>query len=119
MRAYIKRLNWFQYLMIGLIALIIFRNSVFFEFEVVGTYISNAEEPTLEMPGKGAELYLYKDGTYSSNSFMGEGSYKIDGNVVDLSNGMRGWYLPLARKYNIGKPMILISADHGYYFIKE
>jgi len=117
---FFKKLNWFQILLITGIILVIFRNMCFFEFEIPGTYISNAEEPTLEMPGKGAELYLYEDGSYSSNSFMGEGTYIVRGTTVILrSKRNTGWHLPLFRKYNIGKPMMLISADWGYYFTKE
>ena len=115
-----KKLNRFQLLLITGIALVIFRNTVFFEFEITGTYISNAKQPTLEMPGEGAELYLYKDGSYSSNSFMGKGTYILEEGVVKLrSTGNVGCHLPVLRKFNVGKPMLLINADWGYYFIKE
>lgn len=56
-----KKLNGFQKLLILAIALVVFRNLVFFRFEIVGTYRSNAEGPSWEMPGRGAELYLYGD----------------------------------------------------------
>lgn len=106
--------------MIFAIALLVFRNLVFFRFEIVGSYLSNAGGPTLEMPGIGAELYLHSDGTYSSNNpIMGKGTYQLKGSVIIFSNKSKGWHLPLAREYNIGKPMILINEDWGYYFFKK
>ena len=114
-----SRLNWFQWLIIFFIFFISFRNLIFFDFEIPGKYVSNADRPTLEMPGKGAELYLYKDGTYSSNSMMGEGTYELKGASIKLSKEYQSWGFPLQRRFNIGKPMMVINYDAQFYFIKE
>lgn len=114
----LKRLNWFQKLLIFGIVLLIFRSSYFFEFEMKGTYTSNAEEPILEMPPKGEKLFLLENGKYKSTS-MGEGTYGIDGARIRLSNGTESWGLPLCREYNIGKPKLMLSGDRAYYMIKD
>lgn len=115
-----KNLNTFQILLMISIILIIFRNTCYFKSEIIGKYVSNAQQPTLEMPGKGAELFLHENGTYTSNSIMGEGKYKIEGSSIELtSNKRHSRLLPLARKFNIAQPMIVINSDLEYYFIKE
>ena len=111
-------LNWFQIILILGITLIIFRNSIFFEFEMIGEYKSNAERPILEMLENGGELFLYKNGKYTSTS-MGNGTYKIDWNEIILTNKDQSWHLPLLREYNIGKPKILIDANWRYCLIKK
>lgn len=117
---YFISLNTFQVLLIVFIGLIIFRNTCYFKSEMIGKYVSNAQQPTLEMPGKGAELFLHEDGTYTSNSIMEEGKYIIERASIKLtSNKHHSRTLPLARKFNVAKPMIIINSDLGYYFIKE
>ncbi len=74
----LKSLDWFQKLILLLFGAIIFRNSAFFEIEMIGTYVSNAEKPIAEMPGKGTKLFIHNDGKYtSSSSAMGKGIYRM------------------------------------------
>lgn len=114
----LKNLNWFQKLLLIIIGTIIFRNAIFFNFEMLGTYISNAEEPRGEIPRKGTRLFLHRNGKYTSSS-MGTGVYQIKGNELHLENENSTWSFSLCREFNIGKPKIVLFRDLNYYMYKE
>ena len=114
-----RSLNWFQKLVLVIIGTIIFRNTIFFNFEMIGTYVSNAEEAIGEIPSKGAKLFLHKNGKYTSNSMMGSGIYKIRLNEIHLESKNAIWRFPLSREFNIGKPRIILFRDLEYYMSKE
>ena len=112
------KLNRFQIALIVIIAFIIFRNSVFFDIELRGTYISNAEEPILEIPRLDCTLHIHGNGKYTSDC-MGDGTYEIESGCIRFSNGHQGWRLPILRRFNVGSPMLLLSGDMQYYMIKQ
>lgn len=112
------RLNRFQKFLIIAIVFVVFRNTVFFDFELKGTYISNAVDPILEMPRLGCTLEILGNGEYLSDC-MGKGTYEVDDGYIKFSNKTISWGMPILRRFNIGSPMFLLSGDHQYYMIKQ
>lgn len=109
---------FFQFIMIFAIGVVLFRTYVFFEAELIGTYVSNAEIGIGELPGAGAELTLLPNGQFLS-TFNRNGVWEIHGNQLHLSYEFGYWKLPLERKWNVGTPMISLYSDLKYYMIKQ
>ena len=87
---------------------------------MVGTYVSNNEQPILEGPSGIDTLKLFSDGSYESG--WSEGKWTIDNGQLSLSYfytyGTAGFHAAIERPFFLGTPRIYLNRDLRYYYKK-